>query len=143
MKNCWNILGIQPTTNSDEIKKAYRDLVKKYHPDKARSPEKVRHYTIKCAGIIEAYHRALQESAKLVTAPAVNDVRSARSRVASARSSWPAFIFCIVLLWVGLGMLGELLFDFKSGPLTLTTAGATHGFGGNVGMLGCWDDSSG
>lgn len=31
---CYNILGISPDDSEDKIKKAYRELVKKYHPDK-------------------------------------------------------------------------------------------------------------
>src|SRR5437660_6651017 len=101
MKSCWKILGIQPTANTEAIKKAYRELVKKYHPDRARSPEKVRHYTIKCADIIEAYRQAVQESAGVVVGttyshPAVNNAHPA-ARIAG-RSSWLAFVFCMVFV---------------------------------------------
>ncbi len=33
MKNPYEVLGIKEGASEDEIKKAYRDLVKKYHPD--------------------------------------------------------------------------------------------------------------
>ncbi|KAI3348914.1 DnaJ domain-containing protein, partial [Clostridium botulinum] len=34
MKNYYKILGISESSNKDEIKKAFRNLAKKYHPDK-------------------------------------------------------------------------------------------------------------
>ena len=37
--NPYKILGIQPNANPQEIRRAYRSLVKKYHPDKNNSPE--------------------------------------------------------------------------------------------------------
>ena len=33
-KNFYDVLGVKKTATQDEIKKAYRDLCKKYHPDK-------------------------------------------------------------------------------------------------------------
>lgn len=32
--NSYKILGIEPTATDDEVKKAYREMAKKYHPDK-------------------------------------------------------------------------------------------------------------
>lgn len=61
MESCWTVLGINYTTDISEIKKAYRELIKIYHPDKAHTPERKREYTIKAAKIIEAYEKALLE----------------------------------------------------------------------------------
>ena len=37
--NAYKILEVHPTANVDEVKSAYRKMVKKYHPDKLRSSD--------------------------------------------------------------------------------------------------------
>ena len=38
MMDPWKVLGIKPGASAEEAKKAYRDLVKKYHPDRFQDP---------------------------------------------------------------------------------------------------------
>ncbi len=61
MKTCWTVLGIPYSTDKQVVKRAYRSLMKQYHPDTVQSPEKKRKYTIKCYDINRAYEEAIWE----------------------------------------------------------------------------------
>ena len=74
MKDCWKILGISKTSDRLAIRKAYRDRIKRWHPDTVRSPEMIRHYTIKCAEINDAYRQALDYCSSEIDAfPSLED----------------------------------------------------------------------
>lgn len=51
MNDYYNILGVEKTASKEEIKKAYRKLAGKYHPDKNKDPDSVRRFK----EIAEAY----------------------------------------------------------------------------------------
>ena len=44
-KDYYKTLGISPTANADEVKKAYRKLARKYHPDVSKEPDAVARMT--------------------------------------------------------------------------------------------------
>ena len=62
MNECWKRLGLQPTTDLAAIKRAYREQVKRYHPDTVTTPEQKRRYTVICAAINEAYREAVRRA---------------------------------------------------------------------------------
>lgn len=50
MENPYNILGISPTATAEEIKKAYRSLAMRHHPDRStHSNSEIRFNAIKSA----------------------------------------------------------------------------------------------
>lgn len=50
MENLYNILVVSPTATTEEIKKAYRSLAMRHHPDRSTHPgAEVRFNTIKTA----------------------------------------------------------------------------------------------
>jgi DnaJ like chaperone protein len=58
-KEAYEILGVQQTDDMDTIKKAYRNLIRKYHPDIISSQDKDESYmeeaTAKTQQINQAY----------------------------------------------------------------------------------------
>ena len=60
-RDCYDVLGISKTASKEEIKKAYRKLALKYHPDKTKG-DKASEEKFKEAS--EAYHMHTEEKRK-------------------------------------------------------------------------------
>lgn len=52
LKDYYKVLGVEPTASGEEIKKAYHNLARKFHPDKNMNDNTV----VKFQEITEAYH---------------------------------------------------------------------------------------
>ena len=51
MENLYNVLGVAPNATDDEIKKVYRSLAMRYHPDRNDAPGA----EVRFKGITKAY----------------------------------------------------------------------------------------
>ena len=56
-KNYYDILGVTPDSDENEVKSSYRQLARKYHPDINKSPESVERFK----DILEAYETLSDE----------------------------------------------------------------------------------
>jgi DnaJ homolog subfamily B member 4 len=54
-KSFYEVLGVPKDANDDDIKKAYRKLALRFHPDKAPSPAQADEYKAKFQQISHAY----------------------------------------------------------------------------------------
>ncbi len=67
MTDPYKILGVDPNATDDEIKKAYHDLARKYHPDKYRDSELADLAEEKMKEVNDAYDRIQKERASGAT----------------------------------------------------------------------------
>jgi hypothetical protein len=118
-KSCWEILGIPKSNDTGVIKKAYRDLLKQYHPDKCQAPEKIRKNTIKCVEIIQAYKEALELASSIQFEPQPNPRSSSKVQPPPKQPSVFARAFGSALV---------LLITIPVLFLFLEMAGIYHGF---------------
>ena len=63
MKNPYEVLGISPSATNEEVKKAYRELAKKYHPDNYANSPDAASAEERMKEINEAYDTILRERA--------------------------------------------------------------------------------
>lgn len=126
MKDCFKVLEIPRTKDRQAVKRAYREVVKKYHPDTVRSPEKIRHYTIKCAEINDAYHQAIE-----YCATGEDVIVSASRRFPKGRESGRPWQ--VISTWITIGIMlflmsvwAEILFGFRFGRLNLVGVSFPH-----------------
>ncbi len=61
MKDPYSVLGLNPNATDDEVKQAYRELAKKYHPDNFQNSPLAGYATKKMAEINEAYDQIISE----------------------------------------------------------------------------------
>ena len=64
MNDPWKVLGIKQGASAEEVKKAYRDLVKKYHPDRFQDPAAKEMANEKLTEINQAYDTISNGSAR-------------------------------------------------------------------------------
>ncbi|SFR55743.1 J domain-containing protein [Anaeromicropila populeti] len=63
MKNPYDVLGVAPNAAQEEIKKAYRELSRKYHPDSNPNDPRPEYTEAKFKEVQEAYERIMEERA--------------------------------------------------------------------------------
>ncbi len=84
MKNYYKILGVSESSNKDEIKKAFRNLAKKYHPDKNKdNPDAIEMFQ----QINEAYEILSNESSREEYDKKLNQNSSNRQKNESKNNS--------------------------------------------------------
>ena len=72
--NPYQILGISPSASDDEVKKAYRTLSKKYHPDANIGNPHQAEYTEKFKEVQNAYKTIMDERKKVMVVKQPADI---------------------------------------------------------------------
>jgi DnaJ domain len=85
--NYYEILGVSPSATPEEIKKSFRNLALKYHPDKNRNSEESKQKFMK---IVEAYEVLSNEQARKNYDDVNNDGGIRRSTTTTFRKPGPS-----------------------------------------------------
>jgi len=108
--NCWKVLKLSPGVDLDALKARRRELIRKYHPDLAQTPERRRRFTIKAAEINVAYDDAVKQvrasghaSGVIRTSASASTPHSAITPVATWL--WKAAAACGVILLIAFGQI--------------------------------------
>ena len=86
MNNPYRILGVSPNATDDEIKQAYRELARKYHPDKYRDSDLADLAEEKMKEINAAYEEIQQAAQKQTATQERGHIRLFRVPAAAASS---------------------------------------------------------
>lgn len=91
MKNYYELLGVEPTADADEVKRAFRREIARYHPDKVQhlGPEFQEIAATRAAELTEAY-RILMDAGARRTYDATLGAPSPASPAADHRPAQPA-----------------------------------------------------
>jgi hypothetical protein len=87
VSNYYEILGVSPSATPEEIKKSFRNLALKYHPDKNRNSEESKQKFMK---IVEAYEVLSNEQARKNYDDVNNDGGIRRSTTTTFRKPGPS-----------------------------------------------------
>lgn len=95
LRECYRILDVEPGASLDEVKQAYRDQVRVWHPDRFRNDPKLQAKAQEKLKLINlSYERLCQEaaadSARKAAKEASRKVAEAARRKAEAEASWKA-----------------------------------------------------
>ena len=74
MINPFETLGIKPTATAEEVRRAYHQMAKKYHPDKFQDPEQQKQAQSKMTAVNLAYEEAMRLASARASSPYMQEI---------------------------------------------------------------------